>query len=172
MRRDQHITVSKRNSQTDLVVIQDGDTTEEWLDLQNITGEDIVWQVAEGTVDENFDEGDVIYEAPPEDITVVTWGSTNAQWPERFESDEDGVQWEIPPPPDGTLLARVRVPPEATEEWLVSPVDTDTGTRTPELVRECKIISPDDFALQRTAISVVQGNVTVLPSTDDGTGQP
>lgn len=171
MRRDQDITVTKRNSQTDLVVIQDGDGTAEWLDLTNVTADDIVWQVAEGTVADNFDESDVIYEAPPEDITVVEWGNTDAEWPERFESDEDGVQWDIAPPPDGTLLVQVVVPPEATAEWLVSPIDPDSGERTPELVRECKVISPDDFAIQRTAISVVQGNVTVLPSTDDGTGQ-
>lgn len=171
MRRDQHITVSRRNSQTDLVVIQDGDTTAEWLDLTNVTSEDIVWQVAEGTVNDNFNESDVIYEAPPEDISVVTWGETNAEWPDRFKSDEDGVKWEIAPPPDGTLLAQVQVPPEVTAKWLVSPIDPDSGVRQPELVRECKVISPDDFALQRTAISVVQGNVTVLPSTDDGTGQ-
>lgn len=172
MRRDQDITVSKNNSQTDLVVVQDGDTTAEWLDLANVTGEDIVWQVAEGTVASNFDESDVIYEAPSDDISVVTYGSTDAEWPERFESDEDGVQWEVAPPPDSTLIIQVRIPPEATAEWLVSPVNPDTGNRTPELVRECKIQSPDDFALQRTAISVVQGDVTVLPSTDDGTGQP
>lgn len=172
MRRDQHITVSKRNSQTDLVVVQDGDTDAEWLDLTNVTGEDIVWQVAQGTVESTFDESDVIYEAPAEDITVVQWGNTDAEWPERFESDEEGVQWDIAPPPDGTLLIQVEVPPEETGEWLVSPINPDTGERTPELVRECKIQSPDDFALQRTAISVVQGNVTVLPSTDDGTGQP
>ena len=172
MRRDQHITVTKRNSQTDLVVIQDGDASAEWLDLTNVTGEDIIWQVAEGTVADNFDESDVIYEAPAEDITVLTWGSTDAQWPERFASDEEGVQWEISPPPDSTLIIQVEVPPEATADWLVSPVNPDTSNRTPELVRECKIQSPDDFALQRTAISVVQGDVTVLPSTDDGTGQP
>lgn len=181
MRRDQHITVSRRNSQTDLVVIQDGDTTAEWLDLTDVSGEDIVWQVAEGTVNDNFNESDVIYEAPPEDISVVTWGETNAEWPERFEVPEDeqteeqqeqsGPVYEIAPPPDSTLIVRVRVPPEVTAEWLASPIDPDTGERTPELVRECKVISPDDFALQRTAISVVQGNVTVLPSTDDGTGQ-
>ena len=182
MRRDQDITVSKNNSQTDLVVVQDGDTTAEWLDLENVTGEDIVWQVAEGTVASNFDASDVIYEAPAEDITVMTWGSTDAQWPERFEIPEDeqteeqqqqsGPVYEVTPPPDSTLIIEVEVPPEATADWLVSPVNPDTGNRTPELVRECKIQSPDDFALQRTAISVVQGDVTVLPSTDDGTGQP
>ena len=172
MRRDQDITVSKNNSQTDLVAVQDGDTTAEWLDLDNVTGEDIVWQVAEGTVATNFDASDVIYEAPAEDITVVTWGSTDAEWPERFASGEEGVEWDIAPPPDGTLIIQVEVPPDATADWLVSPVNADTGNRTPELVRECKIQSPDDFALQRTAISVVQGDVTVLPSTDDGTGQP
>lgn len=170
MRRDQHISVSKRNSQTDLVVVQDGDTTAEWLDLANVTGDDIVWQVAEGTVTDDFDETNTIYEAPPEDISVVQWGTTDAEWPARFESDEDGVQWDIAPPPDATLLIQVEVPPEVTAEWLVSPYDPNTDTRTPELVRECKIQSPDDFALQRTAISVVQGNVTVLPSTDDGAG--
>lgn len=171
MRRDQHITVTRNNSQTDLVVIQDGDLSADWLDLTNVTASDIIWQVANGTVDANFDETDVIYEAPPENITVVEWGATGAEWPDRFKSDEDGVQWDIAPPPDGTLLAQVEVPPEATAEWLVSPIDSESGERTPELVRECKIDSPDDFALQRTAISVVQGNVTVLPSTDDGTGQ-
>ena len=181
MRRDQDITVTKGNSQTDLVVIQDGDGTAEWLDLTNVTGDDIVWQVAEGTVADNFDETDVIYEAPPEDITVVEWGNTDAEWPERFEipedeqteeqQEQDGPVYEVAPPPDSTLLVQVEVPPEVTAGWLVSPINPDSGERTPELVRECKIESPDDFALQRTSISVVQGNVTVLPSTDDGTGQ-
>jgi hypothetical protein len=169
MRRDQHITITKNNSQTDLVVIQDGDTPDDWLDLSNVTGDDVEWQIAEGTVGENFGDSDVVYEAPSEDINIVQWGNTSAQWPERFESDEDGVQWEIAPPPDGTLLVEVQVPPEATADLLATPIGPD-GQRQPELVRECKVESPDDFAVQRTQLTVVQGNVTVLPSADDGSG--
>lgn len=180
MRRNEDLTLTRRNSQTEFVAVKDGDTSPDWLDLENVTPDDIVWQVAEGTVNENFDETDVIYEAPSEDITVVEWGNTDAEWPERFEIPEDeqteaqqeqsGPVYEVAPPPDGTLIIRVELSADDTGDLLASPVGNNSG-RTPELVRECKIISPDDFALQRTAITVLQGDVTVLPSTDDGTGQ-
>lgn len=166
MRRDQDIEITKNNSQTDLIVVEDGDlTTADWLDLTNITGSDIQYQIAEGTVDENFDETDVVYEADGSQIDVITWGSTDAVWPDRLSDPDDGLG--VSEPPDGTLIIQVAIPPEDTQDLLVTPVSG--GTRSPELVRECKITSPSDFALQRTAITVVQGNVTVLPSTDDGT---
>jgi len=166
MRRDQDITITKNNSQTDLIVVQDGDLdTPEWLDLSNITGDDIEWQIAEGTVESSFDNTDVVYDAPSSAISVVQWGNTDAVWPDEFSDTEDGLG--ISEPPSGTLIIQVEVPPSETKDLLVSPVVQ--GERDPELIRECKIESPDDFALQRTAISVVQGNVIVLPSTDDGT---
>lgn len=171
MRRDQHITLTRNNSQTDIVVIQDGDLEAEWLDLAEVSPTEIRYQIAEGTVDENFTEPDVIYEADPERIEIVTWGSTDAQWPERFESDEEGVQWDIAPPPDSTLLVYIEIPASETQHFLASPTD-EGGGRTPELVRECKIVAAGDLGASRRAISVVQGDVTVLPSTDDGTDQP
>lgn len=170
MRRNEDLTLTRRNSQTEFVAVQDGDAAPEWLDLETITPNDIVWQLAEGSVDTNFSEADVVYEAPPETISILTWGETEAVWPERFESDEEGVEYEIAPPPDGTFIIRVELSADVTGDLLASPT-VETGGRQSELVRECKILSPDDFALQRTAITVLQGNVTVLPSTDDGTGQ-
>jgi len=166
MRRDQDITLTKNDSQTDLVVVQDGDLTAEWLDLDKISGEDIKYQIAEGTVTDNFDETDVVYEAPDANINVIEWGTTDAVWPDQFSDPEEGLG--ISEPPDGTLIIEVEIPPEDTQDLLVTPV-TASGQRSPELIRQCKILSPDDFALQRTAITVVQGDVTVLPSTDDGT---
>ena len=176
MRRNEDLTLTRRNSQTEFVAVKDGDTSPDWLDLEMVTPDDIVWQLAEGAVDENFDESDVIYEADADAIDILTWGETDAEWPERFESDEEDTddeedtEYEIAPPPDGTFIIRVELSADDTGDLLASPVG-DGGGRTPELVRECKIISPDDFALQRTAITVLQGDVTVLPSTDDGTGQ-
>lgn len=170
MRRNEDLTLTRRNSQTEFVAVRDGDTAPEWLDLETITPDDIVWQLAEGSVDTNFSEADVIYEASPDTISILTWGETEAVWPERFESDEEGVEYEIAPPPDGTFIIRVELSADVTGDLLASPT-VETGGRQSELVRECKILSPDDFALQRTAITVLQGNVTVLPSTDDGTGQ-
>jgi len=167
MRRDQDIEITKNDSQTELVVVQDGDlATAEWLDLDNITGDDIAYQIADGTVSDNFNETDVVYEADSSQIDVITWDSTDAVWPDRLSDPEDGLG--ISEPPNGTLIIQVQIPPEDTQELLVTPV-TAAGGRNPELVRQCKITSPDDFALQRTAITVVQGDVTVLPSTDDGT---
>lgn len=170
MRRNEDLTLTRRNSQTEFIAVQDGDAAPEWLDLETITPNDIVWQLAEGSVDANFSEADVVYEAPPETISILTWGETDAVWPERFESDEEGVEYEIAPPPDGTFIIRVELSADVTGDLLASPT-VETGGRQSELVRECKILSPDDFALQRTAITVLQGDVTVLPSTDDGTGQ-
>lgn len=170
MRRNEDLTLTRRNSQTEFIAVQDGDAAPEWLDLETITPNDIVWQLAEGSVDTNFSEADVVYEAPPETISILTWGETDAVWPERFESDEEGVEYEIAPPPDGTFIIRVELSADVTGDLLASPT-VETGGRQSELVRECKILSPDDFALQRTAITVLQGDVTVLPSTDDGTGQ-
>jgi len=170
MRRNEDLTLTRRNSQTEFIAVQDGDAAPEWLDLETITPNDIVWQLAEGSVAANFSEADVVYEAPPETISILTWGETDAVWPERFESDEEGVEYEIAPPPDGTFIIRVELSADVTGDLLASPI-ANAGGRRPELVRECKILSPDDFALQRTAITVLQGDVTVLPSTDDGTGQ-
>jgi hypothetical protein len=170
MRRNEDLTLTRRNSQTEFIAVQDGDAAPEWLDLETITPNDIVWQLAEGSVDANFSEADVVYEAPPETISILTWGETDAVWPERFESDEEGVEYEIAPPPDGTFIIRVELSADVTGDLLAAPT-VETGGRRSELVRECKILSPDDFALQRTAITVLQGDVTVLPSTDDGTGQ-
>lgn len=171
MRRDQHITLTRNNSQTDLIVIQDGDLEDEYLDLTEVTPDDVIYHIAEGTVEGTVTASDVIYESDPNLIEVVDWGSTDAQWPDRFKSDEDGVEWDIAPPPDSTLLVYVEIPASETQQFLASPTAEGTTERTPELLRECKLTAAGDLGADRRAITVVQGDVTVLPSTDDGTGQ-
>jgi hypothetical protein len=169
MRRNEDITLTRRNTQTEFIPIRDGSTAAEWVDLETVTPDQVVWQIAQGTTAENFSEADVVYEAPPERISTTTWGETDAVWPERFESGEEGVEYEIPPPPDATFIIRVDLPADVTGDLLASPI-AQGGGRRPELVRECKIIA-DDFAEGNADITVLQGDVTVLPSTDDGTGQ-
>lgn len=165
MRRDQDLTITKNNSQTDIVVVQDGETADDWLDLSQVTATEVVYQIAEGTTSTNFDETDVVFEAPTDQISVVEWGTTDAIWPERLSDPEDGLG--VAEPPAGTLVIFVEINASDTKELLVSPVNN--GERDAELVRECKITGAGDLGDSRRAISVVQGNVTVLPSTDDGT---
>lgn len=149
-RRNEDITFHQADGVQIVQPIRDGQSGD-FLDLTNLQAENVEYRIAS-----SYDDADVIYEADAANITVDTWGNTDAEWPGRL-GDED--EENITAPADSVDVVLIELPPADTADF--SPAADET---VPELVHQLKITSAGDIGAQVEAITVFEGDVTILPS--------
>jgi hypothetical protein len=146
-RREEDIRFHQGNGQYIIEPIRDGQTGD-YLDLSQLGVGDVHYRIAE-----EYDDSTQLFEAPDSQISIDTWGNTNAIWPSRLSNEG------VPEPGDTDDVIIIDIQADDTE-----PLAPASNESSPELVHELKITSAGDIGADVDAITVFQGTVLVLPS--------